>query len=434
MIDQILERFSIAQLNPMQEAALKAIQPGKDVVLLSPTGSGKTLGFLLPLLKMLDDKQSGVQAMVVAPSRELAVQIGEVFKKMQTGFKVITTYGGHAMRIERNNLTEPPALIVGTPGRIADHLKRNTFDPTGIGVLVLDEFDKSLELGFATEMKYIVAQLNNLKTRVLTSATTLDEIPGFIGVHQPDRLDFTVSAPPLRLNFAALRALDQDKIQLLFHLLCTLGNEPSLIFCNHRDAVERISELLSSMGIVHGMYHGGLDQDQRELALIRFRNGTHHILITTDLASRGLDVPEIMHIIHYQLPATASVFTHRNGRTARMHASGAAWLLLAANDFVPEFIETPPVFVELAEAGELPQPTPWETVYLSLGKKDKVSKGDVAGFLMQKGQLPTDALGKIEVLDHRTFAAIKRPLCEKMLRKIKGQPLKKKSVRVELAG
>ncbi|HAH59974.1 MAG TPA: helicase, partial [Bacteroidales bacterium] len=141
MIDQILKHFDITKLNPMQEAALNAIQPGKDVILLSPTGSGKTLGFLLPLLRMLDDRQPGVQAMVIAPSRELAIQTGEVFKKMQTGYKVITAYGGHAMRIERNNLTEPPALIVGTPGRIADHLKRNTFDPAVISALILDEFD-----------------------------------------------------------------------------------------------------------------------------------------------------------------------------------------------------------------------------------------------------------------------------------------------------
>lgn len=434
MIDQILKHFDITKLNPMQEAALNAIQPGKDVILLSPTGSGKTLGFLLPLLRMLDDRQPGVQAMVIEPSRELAIQTGEVFKKMQTGYKVITAYGGHAMRIERNNLTEPPALIVGTPGRIADHLKRNTFDPAGISALILDEFDKSLELGFAAEMKFIIAQLNNLRTRVLTSATMLNEIPEFTGVQNPLLLEFTLSAPPLKLNFSALRALNQDKLQLLFHLLCTLGNEPGLIFCNHRDTVERISELLNGKGIIHGIYHGGLDQAQRELALIRFRNGTHHILITTDLASRGLDVPEIMHIIHYQIPATASVLTHRNGRTARMHASGTAWLLLGINDVVPEFIEPPPVLIQLPESVNLPQPTPWETVYLSLGKKDKVNKGDVAGFLIQKGELPADALGRIEVMDHMAFAAVKRPFCHKMLRKIRGHPLKKKAVRVDLAG
>ena len=433
MIDQILKRFSITQLNPMQQAALLAIKPGSDVVLLSPTGSGKTLGFLIPLLKMLDNKHSGVQAMVVAPSRELALQTGEVFRKMQTGFKVVIAYGGHAMRTERNNLSEPPALIVGTPGRLADHLRRNTFDPSEIRVLVLDEFDKSLELGFETEMKHIVTQLKHLNTRVLTSATTLDKIPDFTGVQQPEWLDFTVAASGLKLEISAVRAKDQDKLNLLFRLLCKLGNEPCLIFCNHRDAVGRISELLYSMGVDHGMYHGGLNQEQRELALIRFRNGTHHILITTDLASRGLDVPEIMHVIHYQLPATPSVWIHRNGRTARMHASGTAWLVLAADDNVPEFIESPLVLVELPEEGELPGPTPWETVYLSLGKKNKVGKGDVAGFLMQKGHLQVDALGKIEILDYMAFAAVKRSLCEKMIRKIKGQLLKKQSVRVELA-
>lgn len=433
MNEQILKRLNIQQLNSMQEAAIEAIIPGNDIILLSPTGSGKTLAFLLPLLKMIDSKSVGVQALILAPSRELALQIEQVFRQMQTGLKVNTCYGGHAMRVERNNLKEPPALLIGTPGRIADHLRRENFDPSTINILVLDEFDKSLELGFKAEMELILRQLGQLKTRVLTSATSLNEIPEFTGVKNPGVLDFAEHALPQQLRLLAVRAADSDKLHLLFRLICHLGNAPALVFCNHREAVERISEVLYIKGIMHGIYHGGLEQDQRELALIRFRNGTHNVLLTTDLAARGLDIPEIQHVVHYQIPVTETAWTHRNGRTARMHASGSAWLVLAVDDYVPAFLESDPEFIVIPDNIKLPEPSPWETIYLGVGKKDKVSKGDVAGFLIQKGKLPVDGLGKIEVLDYMSFVAVKRPLVNKMLRRVQHELIKRKSAKIEIA-
>ena len=242
------------------------------------------------------------------------------------------------MSTERNNLKEPPALLIGTPGRIADHIRRGNFDASVVSILVLDEFDKSLELGFQNEMEFIVARLDNISTRVLTSATNLSSIPEFTGITEPEVLDFTVDAAPQKLNLSAVKAEGTDKLEALFHLICHIGNEACLIFCNHRETVERISGLLNGKGVKHGIYHGGLEQEDREMALIRFRNGTHHLLLTTDLASRGLDIPEIRHVIHYQFPTTENAWTHRNGRTARMHASGTAWLVMAAEDFIPTFI------------------------------------------------------------------------------------------------
>ncbi len=433
MYKSYLDRLGISQLKPMQEAAIATIQQGKDVVLLSPTGSGKTLAFLLPLLKLIENQRKGVQVLILTPSRELALQIEQVFRQLQSGFKVDSCYGGHPVSTERNNLKEPPALLVGTPGRIADHIRRNNFDASLIHTLILDEFDKSLELGFQKEMEFIAGKLDSITTRILTSATSLPLIPDFTGISDPVILDFTHDAEPQQLKLQAVRATGTDKLEALFGLICHLQSEPCLIFCNHREAVERISGLLTEKGITHGTYHGGLEQEDREMALIRFRNGTHHILLTTDLASRGLDIPEIRHVIHYQFPASETSWTHRNGRTARMHASGTAWLVMAEDDFIPAFITEEPLYIEFKEASGLPESSPWETIYIGAGKKDKISKSDVAGFLIQKGMLDKDDLGRIEILDYASFAAVKQHKVATMLQLVSKEQIKKKNAKIDIA-
>lgn len=433
MLTSFIERLGIQELNELQLKSLEFIRPGTDLILISKTGSGKTLAFLLPILRMLVPELSGPQAMIITPSRELALQIESVFRKMQTGHRISALYGGHAVRTERNNLIEPAALLVGTPGRIADHLRREHFDPAGIKSLVLDEFDKSLELGFEKEMTFIIAKLAGLQTRILTSATRMEDIPAFTGVTNPVSLDFTIADDHINLAVNIVRAEGNDKLEALFRLICHLGNDPALIFCNHREAVERISTLLRMRGVVHGIYHGGMEQDARELALIRFRNGTHHTLITTDLAARGLDIPEIRHVIHYQLPANETVWVHRNGRTARMHASGDAWMVLAAEENAPVFVTGASGPVLLPEETDLPGFPEYETLYFSLGKKDKISRGDIAGFLMHQGGLNADDLGQISIADHASYAAVKRPLCRKLLADLKGRPLKRRQIKIEIA-
>lgn len=433
MLTSFIERLGIQELNELQLKSLEFVRPGTDLILISKTGSGKTLAFLLPILRMLVPELSGPQAMIITPSRELALQIESVFRKMQTGHRISALYGGHAVRTERNNLIEPAALLVGTPGRIADHLRREHFDPAGIKSLVLDEFDKSLELGFEKEMTFIIAKLAGLQTRILTSATRMEDIPAFTGVTNPVSLDFTIADDHINLAVNIVRAEGNDKLEALFRLICHLGNDPALIFCNHREAVERISTLLRMRGVVHGIYHGGMEQDARELALIRFRNGTHHTLITTDLAARGLDIPEIRHVIHYQQPANETVWVHRNGRTARMHASGDAWMVLAAEENAPVFVTGASGPVLLPEETDLPGFPEYETLYFSLGKKDKISRGDIAGFLMHQGGLNADDLGQISIADHASYAAVKRPLCRKLLADLKGRPLKRRQIKIEIA-
>jgi len=432
MISKILENLQIATLNDMQKACIDAAKRG-DVVLLSPTGSGKTLAFLLPLLARLKKEDKGVQTLILVPSRELALQIEQVWRQMSTGFKVNCCYGGHATRVEKNNLKHPPALLVGTPGRIAYHIRHEHIQVSTISTLVLDEFDKSLELGFQDEMEFIIRNLPNVERRMLTSATSLDEIPAFVKLSKDrstvDFLEATAHLPSIELKVVNTTA--EDKHETLFSLICLIGNQPTLVFCNHREAVNRISDMLHKSGIDHGVFHGGMEQEERERALLKFRNRTYHLLITTDLAARGLDIPEIACVVHYQLPNEES-FIHRNGRTARMHAEGTAYLIVHNNE-IPGYITQKVTPVELSDEDIIPLPSPWCTVYIAAGKKDKVNKIDIVGLLLKKGGLHQDELGRIEVYDYAAFAAVKRDKVQQMLKLTANEKIKNKKVKIAVS-
>ncbi|MDB4904648.1 MAG: dbpA [Mucilaginibacter sp.] len=432
MIKKAIENLKITELNQMQHAALNAAKKG-DMILLSPTGSGKTLGFLLPLLSLLDAAIPTVQVLILVPSRELALQIEQVFKAMSSGFKVNCCYGGHQVKIERNNLSQPPAVLIGTPGRIAHHLRRHSFSTDTIHTLILDEFDKSLEFGFQEDMEYIIKQLPALKKRILTSATKMKEIPGFTGINKPVEVDFLeniTNAPDLQLK--AVISPAADKLDTLFALICKIGDKATLVFCNHREAVDRISDLLWDRGLVHDVFHGGMEQEDRERALLKFRNGSHRLLITTDLASRGLDIPEIEYVVHYQLPHNEEAFLHRNGRTARMHAKGTSYLILTEDEKLG-YLKQGPEIEELPEKLVLPKPTPWTTLYIAAGKKDRINKVDIVGLLLQKGELAKEDLGLIEVLDHSSYAAIKCNRIERTVQLIKNEKIKNKKVKIEVS-
>jgi superfamily II DNA/RNA helicase len=432
MIAQTLTNLKIAALNPMQQAAISAAKKS-DVILLSPTGSGKTLAFLLPLLGLLSADIPTVQALILVPSRELALQIEQVFRFMGSGFKVNCCYGGHPVKIERNNLSEPPAVLIGTPGRISHHLRRESFSTKTIYTLILDEFDKALEFGFQDDMAYIIKQLPALKKRMLISATQMQEIPSFTGLVKPVQVDFlsNVAITP-DLTFKVVVSETTDKLNALFALICMIGANATLVFCNHRDAVERISELLWMKGLPNDIFHGGMEQEDRERALLKFRNGSHRILITTDMASRGLDIPEIEHVVHYQLPHNEEAFLHRNGRTARMHAKGTAYLMLAPDE-TPAYLPEMPEKEVLPENPKPPKPSPWATLYIAAGKKDKVNKVDIVGLLLKKGGLDKEELGLIEVLDYSSYAAVKRNKIERLVDAIKGEKLKNKKVKIEIS-
>ncbi len=419
----------------MQEQALHTIPDEKDTILLAPTGSGKTLAFLLPILHLLKTGQPGVQCLVISPTRELAIQIERVWQKMATGFKVNTCYGGHPMQTEINNLSQPPALLIGTPGRIVEHISRQSFDPKTVRILVLDEFDKSLAMGFQEQMAEILKALGHVEKRILASATSKLIIPAFMGITKPVTLNYsdTPQKSTDGLSIKSVSLATGDKFEALAQLLCYFGTEPTLIFCNQRETTETTREQLARRGIASASFHGGMDQVERESTLIQFRNGSIVFLVTSDLAARGLDIPEVKNVVHYELSMTLNEFIHRNGRTARMHAQGTAYLILAPDTQIPAYLTESPEVLHLPEDHTLPPPPPWVTLYISGGKKDKLSKIDIVGFLSKKGGLKPEDLGKIEMLDHMSFVAVKKEVVKHLLKAIANEKMKGQKYKIVVA-
>ncbi len=467
---EILHNLQIDRLTPMQEAARDAYRSDKDLVLLSPTGSGKTLAFLLPLVQSLNADVQGVQAVVLVPSRELALQIETVFKSMNVPFKAMSCYGGRpAMEEHRTMKGISPAVIIGTPGRMNDHLRKQNFDARSVTTLVIDEFDKCLEFGFHDEMAEVIGQLPALKKRVLLSATDAEEIPHFAGVGggtsgtsasssqvttpassqliAPASSQFIAptSSQVIKLNFLSDEAVserldlrrvispDKDKLETLYRLLCTLGDRSTLVFVNYRESVERVAAYLKSKKFPCDAFHGGMEQDDRERALYKFRNGSCPVLVSTDLAARGLDILGIDNVVHYHLPVNEEAFTHRNGRTARWDARGASFLLLHAEERLPDYLpEEIPVF-GLPEQTPKPAKPRWTTLYIGKGKKDKLNKVDIVGFLYKKGGLAREDVGQVDVKEHYAFVAVRRSKVKQLLTLLRGEKIKGMKTLVEEA-
>ena len=258
-----LEKLGISSLNPMQISANESIQQNNKVILLSNTGSGKTIAFLTSLLGSLKTDISYTQALIVVPSRELALQIEDVLKKMQTGFKITACYGGHKREIEENNLVEPPTILVATPGRLGDHIRRKNVDLSKVHFLVLDEFDKCLELGFQEEIEFVIQSLPAIEKRMLISATYASVIPDFVEMSDAATVNFL--APEAnkseKLSIRVVHTPENDKLDSLLKLVCFVRNTSTIIFCNHRDAVERTSNLhnqLVTLGYTGVLDMGGI--------------------------------------------------------------------------------------------------------------------------------------------------------------------------------
>lgn len=416
-------------LNPMQEASVSAWREGGDLILLSPTGSGKTLAYLLPVLATLHPEAEGVQAVVLVPSRELALQTDQVLKAMNTPFRSVCCYGGRpAMEEHRTIRGIQPAVIIGTPGRMNDHLGKQNFDPATVHTLVIDEFDKCLEFGFQEEMAEVIGRLPALRRRFLLSATDAEEIPRFTGMERTRKLDFLPSsggeqAASSRLSVYKVLSPQKDKLETLYKLLCTLGSRPTLVFCNHRESVERVGKYLQSNKFLCGIFHGGMEQDDRERSLYKFRNGSCHVLVSTDLAARGLDIPEIENVVHYHLPANEDGYIHRNGRTARWEAEGNSYIILHPEETLPGYIAEPEEY-PLPEVPPRPSLPEYVTLYIGKGKKDKINKIDIVGFLFKKGNLNKDEIGRIDVKDHYSFVAVSRKKVKQTLNLVRNEKIK----------
>jgi ATP-independent RNA helicase DbpA len=431
---QILSNLGIDELNEMQVVANQSIQDESEVLLLAPTGSGKTLAFLLPILSLLNPYDKGIQCLILSPSRELAIQIEQVWRKMSTGFKVNVCYGGHSMPIEIQSLIDPPALLIGTPGRISDHINRRSIDLIDTKILVFDEFDKCLSLGFEAEMSFITRKAQNINKKILVSATAQISIPDFVGFNDAKKLDYTKTEEKTNdgLVLKTVYTDSKNKLNTVFNLLCSLGNESTLIFCNLRETAEVVSETLNAKGIDAAFFHGKMEQIDREKTLVRFRNGSTKFLVASDLAARGLDIPDVKNIIHFEMPFHNADFVHRNGRTARMNASGTAYILLDKDKLKPPYLAVLPIEFKVPKVNNLPKASDWITLYISGGKKDKLSKMDIVGFLSKKGQLGKNDIGLIEVMDFMSFVAVKKNKVDTLLFLIQNEKMKGQKYKIKI--
>ena len=427
MIDKILDKLGI-QLNPMQEETMHAVLHGnKDVVVLSPTGSGKTLAYLMPLVQLTDPNVDEPQLVVVTPGRELALQSTEVLKSMGTGLRTMACYGGRAAMDEHRVMNKVlPQVIFGTPGRLTDHLDKGNFSAEHVKYLVIDEFDKCLEMGFQDEMGRLIASLPYLERHFLLSATEAEEIPRFVHMGRVETIDYRMDEEqvPERIRIYQVKSPQKDKLETLAQLLLSLGDESSIVFLNYRDSVERTNEFLRSRGFATSAFHGGLEQHEREDALYKFSNGSANIFVSTDLGARGLDIPDIDNIIHYHLPECEDSYIHRVGRTARWEATGKAFFLLGPSEDIPSYVDAEVEDYEIPSDLPAPAKPRMATIYIGKGKKDKISKGDIVGYLCKIGQLQSSEIGKIDVKDRYAYVAVSRTKLKQVLKLTAGQKIK----------
>ncbi len=432
----IKEKLGIESLNAMQEKMLRSFSESRDIILLSPTGSGKTLAFLMPMLKMLRPSAGRVQAIVIAPSRELVIQITRIAQQIAASFKVTPLYGGHKVEDEKNSLSAGTDIIVATPGRLLDHMLRRNIDTLPTRMLVLDEFDKSLELGFEKEMKKIIERLKNVSRIILTSATRTDILPDFLQLTDPLTINFLNENYELksRQRVHKVESDGKDKLVALGRLLLGLKQkagsyERSIVFVNYRESAERVAAYLKKEGVPCVLYHGQLDQRERETAIALFNNGSRPVMVATDLAARGLDIENVKSIIHYHQALTPETYTHRNGRTARVDREGDIYILIGPDEDIKEFTEFddtyyPEYSSDREESGGVSGDISYDTIRFSAGKKEKLSKGDILGFLIKECGASGDDIGRIDVYDHYALAAVRSSVTARVLKATEGKKIK----------
>ena len=436
ILSLINERLGISDLNDLQKSVLKNLKISSSAIIYSPTGSGKTLAFSVTLLKALKNFDTEkLQAVIIAPSRELVIQISDVIRPIAPDYKVTSIYGGHNVADEKNSLQNVPSIIVGTPGRLLDHANRGNIDLTNVRQLILDEFDKCLELGFEEEMRKLLKKMPNLSRKILTSATILKDIPDFVNLTDYVTLDFLESAenPSERTTVWQVKSEEKDKLAALRTLLYSIPQGKTIIFANYRDAVSRIYQNLKDNQISAGIYHGALEQMDREKAIAMFNNESYPILVSTDLGSRGLDIKEVKNIIHYHLPVSQESYTHRNGRTARVDKTGDVYILTHQDEQLPDFVTIDETFnlPEKCEKKSIVNRN--STLYFKAGKKEKISKADIVGFIANNSQIAPNEIGVINVYDHYALVAVPKQKAKTAVSQLLKAKIKGKKIRIEIA-
>jgi ATP-dependent RNA helicase DbpA len=440
---QAIEKLSFEKPTPIQEQAIPVLLSGQAIAAQAVTGSGKTAAYALPLLQTIRP-EAVLQALVLAPTRELAIQISAEIKSLGSfipQLKVSTFYGGHPFREERASLSHSPHILVATPGRLLDHLQRETLSLKSIKMLVIDEADKMLSLGFEEALTEIMMYAPADRQMAFFSATWPDAVKRLLTYSKNPPIFIKVDAPEQELIWQGAVVTESNrKWEALHKLLLEENATNTLVFSNTRQDVMQTAQWLRKKGWSIEELHGEMQQQDRERALIKFRNGTARLLIATDLASRGLDITGLPLVVQTELPDREETYLHRIGRTGRAGQNGKALIMLSPRE--AEILgEWPEANIQAwIPEKDLPtsgasqgQQSEVVTLHLSAGKKEKLSKGDIAGALIQVAGLAPAEVGRIDVLDHFSYVAVPSTKAKEVIKQLNEQKIKGKKVKASVA-
>jgi ATP-independent RNA helicase DbpA len=441
-LKRALKEVDYAEMTPVQAASLPAILSNRDVVAQAKTGSGKTAAFALGLLSSLDATAIELQGLVLCPTRELADQVSREIRRLACfipNVKVLTLCGGVPVRIHLASLTHQPHIVVGTPGRILDLLRKDALPLKALKVLVLDEADRMLDMGFSEDILDIVERTPKQRQTLLFSATMPDPIREFSRQLQRKPLDVTVEShdDEVLIEQTFYNVEPDEKLDALAALLLKHRPEAAVVFCNMRDSVRSVAEELSHRGFSVLALHGELEQREREEMLVRFSNRSSNVLVATDVAARGLDIKELPMVINFDMASDTDTHLHRIGRTGRAGSHGVALTLCTLRDNaratqIAEQLGKPLRWQKIpaVAAAITPLHAPFATLAIDAGKQDKLRPGDVLGALTGDAGIPGDAVGKIDVYPTRTYVAIARALHDQAMQRLRAGKIKGRTFRV----
>ncbi len=436
---------------PIQAASIPALLAGQDLTGQSKTGSGKTAAFALPILQRIELRNRSPQALVVCPTRELCAQVARETRKLgrkHDGLQILTVVGGERVSAQSSALKRGVHIVVGTPGRLIDHLKRGTLDPAAIATVVLDEADRMLDMGFQPDVERILQTLPEKRQTALFSATFPDAIEALSAAHQRRAVRVTIDerAEALEIREVALMTEREQKQHALFWALGQYAHESALVFCNFKATVAELQAALDADGASVACLHGDLDQFDRDQVLARFRNRSVRILIATDVVGRGIDIEDLDLVINYEFPAQPEIYVHRIGRTGRAGRTGIAATLVTPRD-VPKLaaIEAltampiervqPDAPGDLDRAAGFVRDARMETILISGGRRDKLRPGDILGALTgEAGGLQGADIGKIEIHDRLSYVAVAKNVSRTAVQSLDQGRIKNRRFRATLVG
>jgi len=420
-LTRALEVLAFTEMTPVQAHALPPLLQGKDVIAQARTGSGKTVAFGLALLARIDGDLKHVHSLVLCPTRELADQVSVELRRLGRfipNLRIVTLCGGVPVREQTPSLQHTPQIIVGTPGRLNDHLERGTLDLKQLKVLVLDEADRMLDMGFFDAISAVVEQTPHARQTLLFSATFPAAIRKMSKQLQRNPVEVTVDteAPTVQIVQTFYEVETRSKLVALVALLQEHLPDSVLVFCHTRNDTREVAEELARRGYDALALHGELEQRERDEVLLRFNHGSCRVLVATDVAARGLDIKGLALVIAYELPVRSDIHVHRIGRTGRAGRTGLALSLCSPNErervAALEQEQGGPVTwgkLPAMRDDDRPAAVPVVTYLIDGGRRDKLRPGDILGALTTEAALPGDAVGKIDVLPDRSYVSIKRP-------------------------